>query len=80
MFKDGNRLVPSVQKLFPESSQDEVGELLRKMSKTLSSYISGQAIECLFVAIATSIGYLIIGQPLAVVLGVVAESPTWSRM
>ena len=42
------------------------------MSQTLSSYISGQAIECLFVAIATSIGYLIIGQPLAVVLGVVA--------
>lgn len=72
MFKDGNRLVPSVQKLFPENSRDEVGELLRKMSQTLSSYISGQAIECLFVAIATSIGYLIIGQPLAVVLGVVA--------
>lgn len=72
MFKDGNRLVPSVQKLFPENSRDEVGELLRKMSQTLSSYISGQAIECLFVAIATSIGYLIIGQPLAVALGVVA--------
>lgn len=72
MFKDGNRLVPSVQKLFPKSSQAEVGELLQKMSKTLSAYISGQAIECLFVAVATSIGYLIIGQPLAVVLGVVA--------
>ena len=42
------------------------------MNTTLSAYISGQAIECLFVAVATSIGYLIIGQPLAIVLGLIA--------
>lgn len=42
------------------------------MNNTLSSYIAGQVIECLFVGVFTSIGYLIIHEPLALVLGIVA--------
>ena len=63
MLKDGNRLVPSVQRLFSQRHGEEVANLLHQMNATLSAYISGQAIECLFVALATSIGYFIIGQP-----------------
>lgn len=72
MLKDGNRLVPSVQRLFSQRHGEEVANLLHQMNATLSAYISGQAIECLFVALATSIGYFIIGQPLAIVLGLIA--------
>lgn len=72
MLKDGNKLVPNVQKYFSEKHGEEVANILHQMNETLSSYIAGQAIECIFVAIATSIGYLIIGQPVAIVLGLVA--------
>lgn len=72
MLKDGNRLVPSVQRFFSQRHGEEVANLLHQMNATLSAYISGQAIECLFVALATSIGYFIIGQPLAIVLGLIA--------
>lgn len=72
MLKDAHRFVPSVQRFFSPNQAEEVGNLLHRMNATLSAYISGQAIECLFVAVATSVGYLIIGQPLAIVLGIVA--------
>lgn len=72
MLKDGNRLVPSIQRFFSDQRAAEVATLLKQMNQTLSSYIAGQALECIFVGIATSIGYLLIGQPLAVVLGIVA--------
>lgn len=72
MFKDGNKLIPSIQRFFSKENAKQVEDLLVKMNKTLSSYISGQALECIFVAVATSIGYLIIKQPLAIGLGIVA--------
>ena len=72
MLKDGSRLIPSIQKWLSPHHAKEVNELLGKMNATLSSYISGQMIECLFVGVFTSIGYVIIGQPLAIVLGIVA--------
>ncbi|WP_019252740.1 AI-2E family transporter [Limosilactobacillus reuteri] len=72
MLKDGSKLGPSIQKWLSPHHAKEVNELLTKMNNTLSSYISGQMIECLFVGITTSIGYMIIGQPLALVLGIVA--------
>ncbi|WP_137597326.1 AI-2E family transporter [Paucilactobacillus kaifaensis] len=72
MLKDGHRLVPSIQKFASTRHADEIKGLLTRMSATLSSYISGQVIECLFVAVFTTIGYYLIGQPLALVLGIVA--------
>ncbi|KIS03527.1 AI-2E family transporter [Paucilactobacillus wasatchensis] len=72
MLKDGHRLVPSIQRFVSPKHADEINGLLTRMSSTLSSYISGQVIECLFVAVFTTIGYYIIGQPLALVLGIVA--------
>lgn len=72
MLKDGNKFVPSVERFFSDKHAKEISNLLRQMNRTLSSYIAGQAIECIFVAVATTIGYLIIHQPLAVGLGLVA--------
>ncbi|WP_278930382.1 AI-2E family transporter [Limosilactobacillus oris] len=72
MLKDGSKLGPSIQKWLSPHHAKEVDQLLGKMNDTLSSYIAGQVIECLFVAVFTSLGYLLIHQPLALVLGIVA--------
>ena len=72
MLKDGNRFVPAIKRYLSPRYGEKAGELLEQMNKTLSSYISGQVVECIFVAVATGIGYLIIGQPMAVVLAVIA--------
>ncbi|KJU73732.1 membrane protein [Pediococcus damnosus LMG 28219] len=72
MLKDGWKLMPTIKRLLPAKNADTIMELFDKMSDTLSSYISGQVLECLFVGTFTAIGYMIIGQPYALLLGVVA--------
>ena len=72
MLKDGNRFVPAVQRLLPDRYGEEIQTVFTRMNQTLSHYIAGQAIECLFVGTFTFIGYLIIGMPYAFLLGFVA--------
>lgn len=72
MLKDGERFVPSIEKYLPKAHASEIKELLHKMSETISAYISGQALECLFVAVATIIGYWAIGVEYAFLFGVIA--------
>ena len=72
MLKDGHKLVPFIQKNFPSKHTNEIAELLHKMSETISKYISGQALECLFVATATIIGYWLAGINYAFLFGCIA--------
>lgn len=72
MLKDGYKLAPNIKKFLPESSRDQIMELLEKMSDTLSRYIGGQMIECLFVGTFTAVGYFIIGLDYALLLGFIA--------
>ena len=72
MLKDGHKLVPTVTGIFSEKQANRIGELLEKMSETISKYISGQAIECLFVGTCTAIGYGIVGVPFALFIGIFA--------
>lgn len=72
MLKDGQKLVPALKKIVPEKHGDELVELIDRMGDTISAYIGGQAIECLFVGVFTAIGYTIIGMPYALLLGVMA--------
>ena len=53
MLKDGDKLVPAIQRFLPEKRKDDIVDLLGQLNQTLSSYISGQAIECLFVGTFT---------------------------
>ena len=68
MLKDGHKLVPTITGVFSEKQANRIGELLEKMSETISKYISGQAIECLFVGTCTAIGYGIVGVPFALLI------------
>lgn len=72
MLKDGHKLVPTVTGIFSEKQANRIGELLEKMSETISKYISGQAIECLFIGTCTAIGYGIVGVPFALLIGIFA--------
>lgn len=72
MLKDGGKLVPNIQNIFPENRRSQIVELLGQLNKTLSNYISGQAIECIFVATFTFIGYWLVGVEYAFLFGVIA--------
>lgn len=72
MLKDGQRLLPSIQRMLPSKYGEEAAELLRQMNQTISAYIAGQLIECLFVGLFTFLGYLMIGLPYSFLLGFIA--------
>ena len=72
MLKDGEKLVPTVERFFPKRSREKVAQLLHEMSATLSRYIAGQMIECLFVGTFSAIGYTITGIPYSLLVGMFA--------
>src|SRR5699024_12419234 len=64
----------SSQSSFPtrrssDLNRRKVAQLLHEMSATLSRYISGQMIECLFVGTFSAIGYSMTGIPYALLVG-----------
>ncbi|MEK6189706.1 MAG: AI-2E family transporter [Carnobacterium alterfunditum] len=72
MFKDGKNFRPSVAKFFPKDYRGQMIELLGQMNETIASYIRGQTLVCLFVAVFTYLGYLITGMPYGLLLGSIA--------
>ncbi|EAW7185840.1 AI-2E family transporter [Listeria monocytogenes] len=72
MFKDGHKFVESSGRFFPAGIRSEAKQIIKEMNKTISTYISSQAIDCMFVGLFTFIGYLIIGQPYALLFGFIA--------
>lgn len=72
MLKDSKRLVPNIKRFFPETRRTQIVELLGQLNQTLANYISGQAIECVFVGTFTFLGYLILGVDYAFLFGVIA--------
>ncbi|TYR79330.1 AI-2E family transporter [Priestia megaterium] len=71
MLKDGHRLPKYIVKIFPPSYQREGLKILEETTETLATYIQGQMLVALFVGVCASIGYLIIGLPFALVLGLI---------
>jgi predicted PurR-regulated permease PerM len=72
MLNDGHKLSPFIQRVFPSKQQDRISDVLSRLNQTIAQYISGQAIEMLFVGFFTTIGYFMIGQNYALLLGVFA--------
>ena len=72
MLRDGYKLVPTISRFVKGKNHKDVEELFASLSRTLSSYISGLAIECVFIGLVTMVGYLIIGQQYALLLAVIA--------
>ncbi|MQS75860.1 AI-2E family transporter [Companilactobacillus halodurans] len=72
MLKDNNKFKESVIRFVPNRVKKSVGDMLSEISKALSSYITGQLTVAFWVAVMFFIGYLIIGQRYALILGIVA--------
>ena len=72
MLYDGNKLAPFIQKVFPSKQQARISDILGRLNQTLAQYISGQVLEMIFVGVFTAVGYFMIGQKYALLLGVFA--------
>ncbi|APU71868.1 AI-2E family transporter [Companilactobacillus crustorum] len=72
MLKDDKKFKNSVVKFMPDRIKGSVGDMLSEMSQSLSSYITGQLTVAFWVAVMFFVGYLIIGQRYALILGIVA--------
>jgi len=72
MLKDKHKFKASIVKFMPDRIKKSVGDMLTEMSQSLSSYITGQLTVAFWVAVMFFVGYLIIGQRYALVLGIVA--------
>ncbi|MGY5340051.1 AI-2E family transporter [Levilactobacillus spicheri] len=72
MLKDGEKLMPALRKWIPAKHTDQTMELLSRMNGTIARYIGGQILECLFVGTFTAVGYSLIGEKYALLLGVFA--------
>lgn len=72
MLKDGQKLKPAIKRILPQKHAEQTMDLLSQMSNTISSYISGQLIEVLFVMVFTSMGFALVGEKYALLLGIFA--------
>ncbi|MDD9138939.1 AI-2E family transporter [Fructobacillus sp. CRL 2054] len=72
MLSDSNRFLPAIQKFFPKNRAEDVEILGKELDRTIERYISGQAIQMLFVGFAMSIGFGVIGLPYIWLLGFIA--------
>lgn len=72
MLKDDKKFKQSVIRFVPDRLKKSTSELLSEISSSLSSYITGQLTVAFWVAVMFFVGYLIIGQRYALVLGIVA--------
>ncbi len=76
MLKDSNKLVGGIIKMVPQKKEQDVRKMLRDLNNVMSAYIVGQCIVALCIGILMTIGYLIIGMPNALVLGMFAMITT----
>ncbi|MDR2465357.1 MAG: AI-2E family transporter [Streptococcaceae bacterium] len=72
MLKDGEKIPSKITHILPEKHRENVLDLLEKMNQTIANYISGQAIQCLFVFVMMLVGYLVLGVEYGFLFAVVA--------
>ena len=72
MFKDGHAFPDRAVRFLPESYREEGLRIIGETHETLSAYIQGQVLICLFIGAFTFIGYVIIDLPYAFVFGIIA--------
>ena len=65
MLKDGKNMLPFLKKMVLKRDKLNIISLLDDMNKTISKYISGASIDCLFIFVTVFISYMIIGIPYA---------------
>ncbi len=72
MLRDGHKLPSFVARAFPAPYRARIVEVFQTISATISSYVQGLIVVCLFVGVSVYIGLLIIGLDYALLLAAVA--------
>ena len=72
LLKDGNKVIPSITRLFPTRSRNKISVMLNEMNQQVSSYIRGQILVAICVGVSYTIGYSIINLPYGVTIGMIA--------
>jgi predicted PurR-regulated permease PerM len=66
------RLSDGVRRLVPPRSRTEVVDVTQRILRTVGAYVRGQLLVATFVAVATTIGLVLIGLPFYALVGVIA--------
>ena len=72
LLKDGNKVIPSITRVFPTRSRHKISVMLHEMNQQVSSYIRGQILVAICVGVTYTIGYSIIALPYGVTIGMIA--------
>lgn len=72
LLKDDQKIKPAILKFIPNRLKAATAQTLSEINAALSSYIRGQLTVAFWVAVMFSIGYLIVGMPYGVLLGIFA--------
>jgi predicted PurR-regulated permease PerM len=72
LLKDARLLCDVVLRILPRALRPRGAEFLSELNDTLAAYIRAQVTACLLVGIVCTIGFVVIGIPYAVVLGIAA--------
>ena len=72
LLKDGNKVIPSITRLFPTRSRHKISIMLNEMNQQVSSYIRGQILVAICVGVTYTIGYSIINLPYGMTIGMIA--------
>ena len=72
LLKDGNKVIPSITRLFPTRSRNKISVMLNEMNQQVSSYIRGQILVAICVGVTYTIGYSIVNLPYGVTIGMIA--------
>lgn len=69
LLKDDKEFIGKINEKLPGKHKDEILRMEGKINEILSTYISGQLIVAFFLGVLMFIGYLIIGMPNALLMG-----------
>lgn len=72
MLRDGHKLPAYILGFVPVRIRKGTGELFSRMNGQISTYVRGQILVAIAVSIMFVIGYLIIGLPYGVIIGILA--------
>jgi predicted PurR-regulated permease PerM len=72
-----NTYFNGIVRLFPISKRDEIRDLVRKVYKTLATWLAAKFASMLVVGVASGIGLALLGVPLAFILALIAAAFTF---
>jgi predicted PurR-regulated permease PerM len=72
LLRDWDSLVARIDSWLPRAHAPVIRELARKVDRTLSGFVRGQALVCLFLAVYNSVGLTVLGLEFGLAIGMIS--------